>query len=44
MIYDTIPFVKHVQNILAGNYEAIKGICRKIFIINLHNLQLLFML
>jgi len=39
-----IPFVKLVQNILVGNYECIMGICGKIFIINLHNLQMLFML
>jgi len=38
------PFVKLVQNFLAGNYESIMGICGKIFIINLHNLQMLFML
>ena len=25
-IYDPIPFVKLVQNILVGNYEAIMGI------------------
>jgi len=46
MIYDSIPFVKLVQKILpvGGNYEPIMGICREIFIINLHNLQMLFML
>jgi len=44
MIYDPIPFVKLVQNILFGNYESVMGICGKIFIINLHNLQMLFML
>jgi len=37
MIYDPISFVKLVQNI-------IMGICGKIFVINLHNLQMLFML
>jgi len=42
MIYDPIPFVKLVQKFLIGNYEPIMGICRKIFIINLHNLQMLF--
>jgi len=36
--------VKLVQNILGGNYEPITGICEKICIINLHNLQMLFML
>ena len=44
MIYDPIPFVKLVLIILFGNYEPIKGICGKIFIINLHKLQILFML
>ena len=44
MIYDPIPFVKLVQNILVGNYEPIMRICGKIFIINLHHLQMLFML
>ena len=44
MIYDPIPFAKLVQKILVGNYEPIMGICGKIFIINLHNLQMLFML
>jgi len=44
MIYDPIPFVKFVQKFLIGNYEPIMGICGKIFIINLHNLQMLFML
>jgi len=39
-----MPFVKLVQKILVENYEPIMGICGKIFIINLHNLQLLFML
>ena len=44
IIDDPIPFVKLVQKILVGNYQAIMGICGKIFIINLHNLQMLFML
>jgi len=44
MIYDPIPFVKLVQKILVGSYEPIMGICGKIYIINLHNLQMLFML
>jgi len=44
MIYDPIPFVKLVQKILVGNYELIMRICGKIYIINLHNLQMLFML
>jgi len=43
-IYDPIPFVKLVQKFLVGNYEPIIGICGKIFIINLHNRQMLFML
>jgi len=42
MIYDPILFAKYVQKILVGNYEPIMGICVKIFIINLHNLQVLF--
>jgi len=33
-----------VQKILVGNYAPIMRICGKIFIINLHNLQMLFML
>jgi len=37
-------FVKLVQKFLVGNYEAIMGIYGKIVIINLHNLQTLFML
>jgi len=41
---DPIPFVKLVQKFLVGNYEPIIGICGKIFIINLHNRQMLFML
>jgi len=44
MIYDRIPFVKLIQKILVVNYELIMGIWVKIFIINLHNLQMLFML
>ena len=40
MIDDPIPFVKLVQKILVGNYAAIMGICGKIFILNLHNLQM----
>jgi len=44
VIYDPIPFVKLVQNILFGNYEPIIGIYGNIFIINLHNLQMLFIL
>ena len=32
MIYDPIPFVKHVQKNLVGNYEPITGICWKIFL------------
>jgi len=44
MIYDPIPFVKLVQKIFVANYEPVMRICRKIFIINLHNLQMLFML
>jgi len=44
MIYDPIPFVKLIRKILDGNYEPIKGICGKIFGINLHNLQMLLML
>ena len=43
MIYDTIPF-KFVQKILVGNYEHIMHICRKISIIYLYDLQMLFML
>ena len=44
MINDPIPIAKLVQKILVGKYEPIMGIFRKIFIINLHNLQMLFML
>ena len=44
MIYDPIPFVKLIRKMLDGNYEPIMGICGKIFIINLHNLQMLIML
>jgi len=43
-IYDPIPFVKLVQKILVVNYEPIMRICGEIFISNLHNLQMLFML
>jgi len=44
MIYDPIPFVKLVQKIYVGNYEPTMRICGKIFIIDLYNLQMLFML
>jgi len=44
MINDPVPFVKLVQKILVGNHEPIMGICEKTFIINLHNLEMLFML
>jgi len=44
MIYDPILFVKLVQKFLVRNYEPIMRICGKIFIINLHNLQILLML
>jgi len=44
MIYDPIPFVKLVQKFLVRYYEPIMRICCKTFIINLHNLQMLFML
>jgi len=44
MIYDPIPFVKLVQKFLIGNYEPTMRICGKIFILNLHNLQMLLML
>jgi len=44
MIYDPIPFVKLLQKILVGDYESIMRICGKIFVSNLHNLQMLFML
>jgi len=43
MIYDPIPFVKLVKTILVGKHEPIMGLCGKIFIINLQNLQMLFM-
>jgi len=43
MINVSIPFIKLVQKIVVGNYEPIMRICGKIFIINLHNLQVLFM-
>jgi len=39
---DNDRIVKLVQKILFGNYEPIMRICEKIFIINLHNLQMLF--
>jgi len=42
MIYDPNHFVKLVQKFLVGNYEFVTDICWKIFIINLHNLQMLF--
>jgi len=32
------------SKILVGNYEPIMGICEKILITSLHNLQILFML
>jgi len=44
MIHDPIPFVKFIQKFLVGSYEPIMGICGKIRTINLHNLQMLFML
>jgi len=44
MIYDPIPIVKLVQKCLIGNYESIMGICVKIFLTDLHNLQMLFMM
>jgi len=44
MIYGPIPFVKLVQKILVGSHERIMRIFGKIHIINLHNLQMLFML
>jgi len=44
MIYDPIPFVKLIQKFLIGNDEAIMRIGGKIYIINLNNLQMLFML
>jgi len=44
MIYNPISFAKLVQKILGGNYEPIMGIFEKIFIVNLHNLQMLFLL
>jgi len=43
MIYNPIPFVQLVQNFLVGKYELIMDICGKIFIINLQNLQMLFL-
>ena len=44
MIYDPIPFVKLIQKFLIGNDEAIMRIGGKKYIINLNNLQMLFML
>jgi len=44
MISGPIFFVKLVRKILVGNYEPIIGICGKIFIINLYNLQTLLIL
>ena len=44
MIYDPIRFVLLVEKILVGNCEPIMRIWGKIFVINLHNLQMLFML
>ena len=44
MIYDPIPHVRLVEKTLVGNYEPIMRICGKIFILNLHNLEMLFML
>jgi len=44
MIYDPNSFDMLVQKILVGNHEPIMRICRKILTINLHNLQMLFML
>ena len=44
IIYDPIPLAELVQKNLVGNYESIMRICGKIFIIDLHNLQMLFML
>jgi len=43
MIYDPIPFVKLVQKSFSWKLRAYNGICGKIFIIKLHNLQMLFM-
>ena len=44
VIYDPISFVKLVQKMLVGNHEPIMDISEKIFIANLHNRQMLFML
>jgi len=44
MIYYPFPFVKLVQKILFRHYEPIMRICGKMFTINLHSLQMLFML
>jgi len=43
MIYEPVPFVKLVQISLVGKHEPLMGLCGKIFIINLQNLQMLFM-
>jgi len=43
MIYDPISFVKLVQKFLVET-TSLLGVRGKIFIINLHNLQILFML
>jgi len=42
MTYEPIPFVKLVKKIWVGNYGPNMRICGKI--INLHSLQMLFML
>jgi len=45
MICDPIPFELVQKNLpVGGHYEPIMGICGKIFMTNLHNLQMLFML
>jgi len=44
MIYDLLPLAELVQKNLVGSYESIMRICGKRFIIDLHNLQMLFML
>ena len=44
MTDDSIAFVKFIQKKFVRNYKPIVGVCGKIFIINLHNLQMLFML
>jgi len=43
MTDDPILFAELVQKILVGNYEPIMCIFGKIFTINLHNVQMLFM-